>query len=205
MALKILKDGKNPTNTNSYLVFDDEKKFAYLIDPSNKSKLFQEKIEELNLKLKYILLTHAHWDHILKLDYWKQKYNVKVIASEFSKDYLSNPNLNLSSNIGEEIIANADIYLSGEYGKVEIFEYFYTPGHSYDSLVFKLGDVVFCGDVIFLESVGRTDFPGSNSFDLNKSIKNVIYNFNDNTILLPGHGANTTVEHEKKYNPFVRI
>lgn len=203
MKYKILKDGDNLVNCNSYLIYNEESKEGYIIDAPSKSKLFTEEINSKKLNIKYLLLTHGHWDHILELDYWKENFGVKVVAHEQTRKYLNEPEYNLSYKHMPGISTTADIYFDGDEGQFEIFEFVRTPGHSLDGVSYKLGNVVFCGDLIFYESVGRTDLIGSNFEDLEKSIRNVIYKLDDKTVLCPGHGQNTSVEHEKIYNPFV--
>lgn len=205
MKYKILKDGNNPVNCNSYLIYNVETLDAYIIDAPTKTKLFIDEINEKKLNLKYVLLTHGHWDHIMSLDFWRENYDIEVVAHKECETYLNNPKYNLSYRVMPEISTNADIYLEGESDEFDIFKYIRTPGHSFDSVSYILGNVVFCGDVIFYESVGRTDLIGSDPDDLVKSIRKKIYKFNDKTNLLPGHGQNTTVAHEKKYNPFVPV
>lgn len=207
MGYKILKDNDNTVSTNTYLIYDENTKDAWMIDAPDKTKQFIDFINEKNLNLKYIVLTHGHWDHIKGLDFFRNKYKAKVVAFHKSLDYLENPNLNLSYNnpYVDEIITKADIYLYEKEGEFDIFKYYYTPGHSYDHIIYKLDDkIVFCGDLIFYLSVGRTDFAGSSFDDLKKSILDIIYTkFDDKTLLLPGHGVTTQVEFEKMHNPFV--
>lgn len=208
MSLKIMQDGNSPVNTNTYLIWDEDSKDAWIIDASTKTKPFIEKIEKEGLKVKYLMLTHGHWDHILSLDFWRDKYGVKVVANEYSKDYLENPRINLSLNYSDlpDISTYADIYLKGDEGIFDIFEYYYTPGHAYDHLIYKLGNkLIFSGDLIFRESIGRTDIYGADFNDLKNSIQNIVYKkFDDETILLPGHGRSTTIKHEKDNNPWIR-
>lgn len=208
MSLKMIQDGNSLVNTNTYLIWDDETKDAWIIDATTETKPFIDKIEKEGLKLKYLMLTHGHWDHILSLDFWRNKYGAKVVAYDFSKDYLENPKINLSFNYSDlpDISTHADIYLTGEQGVFDIFEYYYTPGHAYDHLIYKLGNkLIFSGDLIFRESIGRTDIYGANFNDLKDSIQNILYKkFEDETILLPGHGSSTSIKHEKQNNPWIR-
>lgn len=207
MKLKLMKDGNSPVNTNSYLIYDEESKNAWIIDASTKTRPFIDKIKELDLNVKYLLLTHGHWDHIMSAEFWRNEYGAKIVAHEKGKDYLNDPEINGSSKYSQmpDYKLDADIYLQGDEGQFEIFKWFYTPGHSYDHLVYQLGEnIVFSGDLIFFNSIGRTDIIGANFNDLKNSIRNIIYKkFNDKTILLPGHGNNTTVLNEKQSNPWV--
>lgn len=203
MKYKILKDGINQINCNSYLIYNEEKLDAYIIDAPTKTKLFIDEIENKNLNLRYVLLTHGHWDHIVEIDFWRQEYGAKIVAHEKTRKYLNDPEYNLSYRHMPEISTDADIYIDGEKGEFDIFKFICTPGHSFDSISIILKNIIFCGDVIFYESVGRADLIGSNPQDLIKSIREVIYKFDDDTRLFPGHGQATTVGHEKINNPFV--
>lgn len=208
MSLKIMQDGNSPVNTNTYLIWDEDSKDAWIIDASTETKPFIDKIEDEGLKVKYLMLTHGHWDHILSLDFWRDKYGAKVVAHELSKDYLEDPRINASFKYSDlpDISTHADIYLEGEEGVFDIFEYYHTPGHAYDHLMYKLGNkLIFSGDLIFRESIGRTDIYGANFKDLKNSIQNIVYKkFDDETVLLPGHGGSTTIKHEKQNNPWIR-
>ena len=208
MSLKIMQDSNSPVSTNTYLIWDEDTKDAWIIDASSETKPFIDKIEEEGLKIKYLMLTHGHWDHILSLDFWREKYGVKIVAHKNSKDYLEDARINMSFKYSDipDISTYADIYLEGGEGVFDIFEYYYTPGHSYDHLMYKLGDkLIFSGDLIFRESIGRTDIYGANFEDLKSSILNIVYKkFDDETILLPGHGGSTTIKHEKQNNPWIR-
>lgn len=207
MKYSILKDGNSPVNTNTYLIYNETTKDAYIIDATTKTKKFINKIDELGLNLKYLILTHGHWDHISSAEFWRNKYGAKIVCHEYGREYLKDPKVNLS--IHHSDIPNysfePDITLEGNKGQFEIFNYFYTPGHSYDHLIYQMGNIVFSGDLIFFQSVGRTDLIGSKPRDLIESIQNIIYRaFDDDTTLLPGHGPNTTVGFEKINNPWVK-
>lgn len=208
MKFTILKDGNSPVNTNTYLIYDEVSKDAYIIDATTKTKKFIKVIDELGLNVKYLILTHGHWDHITSAEFWRDKYGAKIVCHEYGKDYLKDPSLNLSVNHFEvpNLSFDPDIILEDNVGQFEIFKYYYTPGHSYDHLIYQMGNVVFSGDLIFYQSVGRTDLKGSKPRDLKESIQNILYReFDDETTLLPGHGPNTTVGYEKINNPWVKF
>lgn len=206
MKYKLMVNNSNMASTNSYLIYDEESKDAWIIDGAFKAQKFIDKIKEEGLNLKALLLTHGHWDHIMAAEYWRDRYNIPIVIHEKGQDYLTNPKINGSFKYSDmdDYSFEADTYLQGDNGKYDIFTYYYTPGHSYDHLMYKVGNIIFCGDLIFKESVGRTDLPGSNHSDLVKSIRNVVYReFEDMTILLPGHGGQTSVGYEKLNNPWV--
>lgn len=209
MKLNIMVDGNSLINTNTYLIYDEDSKDAWIIDAPGETKPFIDKIDELGLNLRYVLLTHGHWDHIMSAEFWRDAYGAKIVAHEKGKDYLTDPKINGSFKYAdlENISFEADIYLKEDRGEFEIFRYFYTPGHAYDHLIYQLGkELVFSGDLIFYESIGRTDIIGANFNDLKSSILNIVYKeFSDESVLLPGHGRDTRVGHEKHNNPWVRV
>lgn len=205
MAYKIIKDSSSFMGTNSYLIYEEDKKIAYIIDAASKAPKFVEIIKKYNLDLKYVFLTHGHYDHILEMDFWRNKYGAKIVCNESTKEYLEDISLNLSGILGTEFTSYADIFLKDNEGQFEIIKYIKTPGHTFDGIIYLVGNLIFSGDLIFKDSVGRTDFKGSNTQDLINSIRNIVYKFDDKTIILPGHGPSTTVGYEKINNPFVPL
>ena len=201
--MRILIDNNNPMATNGYMVIDDDKS-AYIIDAPSSLSSFQKIIEEEQLDLKYILLTHGHYDHVLGLKELRSKYNAKIVAHRREEELLKDPNLNLSTIIGSSISVDADIYLEDQKGQFELFEYRLTPGHTKGSVTFIIDNYAFTGDLIFRDSIGRTDFPGGSFSELSKAVNESIFTLDDEAILLPGHGPKTQVAYERENNPFLK-
>lgn len=201
--MRVIKDNRNPMGTNSYLVIDDNTKECYIIDCASKLEAFQNIIEEENLELNYILLTHGHFDHVMGAEFLRDKYNAKIVAHVDEKSILNNENLNLSSMIRAKIEFDADIYLEGEEGVFEIFKYIHTPGHTKGGVSFLIEDRIFTGDTLFDKSIGRTDFPTGNYKTLIDVIKQKILVLDPDTIVHAGHNDDTTVGAEKMHNPFL--
>jgi len=204
----------NPFSENTYMVYNMESKEACLFDPgcSNASEqsVVKKFLEERNLKLTHLFLTHAHIDHILgyawvhdtyKLIARAHEYEIPVFqrgvesALMFGIPYEEGPNLDASLKHGDQL------ELLGE--SWELRE---APGHSPGSILFinHANKWIIAGDVLFRESIGRTDLPGGNHDALLRSIEKQFYTLPEEYTVFPGHGPETTVGHEKQFNPFIR-
>ncbi len=206
MIIKLINTGSYQVNT--YLVYDEINKKAFIVDPGGYSKLISEIIKEENLELNYIILTHGHGDHIGGVEKFIQEFpSTKLVASKEEADLLLDPNKNMSKAVtGENISLKPDIFVVDgdkiECGELELV-ILSTPGHTKGGIVIYVEDVLFSGDTIFANSIGRTDFPGGSFDEIANSIKNKIYTLPEETKILPGHMEESTVGNEKKYNPFV--
>ena len=196
----------NHLGTNCYFVYDKEK--AVIIDPSGEPEIIFEEIENLNVKVIAVFLTHAHWDHILALDEVVTKYNVNVYMGRNEEDWLKEPTKNLSVRASEEIghlVYDIEPIILDE-GEHKIdgiaFSVLETPGHSPGSLSYVFDGYIVSGDVLFNGGIGRTDLPGSNHPDLITSITEKLFKLPDDTVVYPGHGEPTTIGDEKLTNPF---
>lgn len=192
------------TQTNCYILGCSKTKEAMIIDPGSEKDKIIEKINSLNLIPKYIILTHAHGDHIGAASDLKKYYNIPICVHHMDLNMLSNADLNYSEMIFDKpisiktdmILDNTDVLNLGTL-KVEII---HTPGHTHGSISLKCNDVIFCGDTLFKESIGRTDLVGGSYNKLINSIINRLLILPDNTIVYPGHGPETTIGYEKKNN-----
>jgi hydroxyacylglutathione hydrolase len=209
--VEIVTFNLGPIENNTYLISDPSSHDAVVIDPSFDIHSVLEQITDLKLRVKNILLTHAHFDHIAGVN-------------ELHKALLDDPNVGLHSldlalwrergkaldyGFQLEPVPDPDHFLDdGESLSVGGFhiDVLHTPGHSPGHVVFSIPDIqaIVCGDVIFAGSIGRTDLPGGNHFQLLNSIRTKILCFPDETRLLPGHGPETTVGVERLNNPFLK-
>ena len=192
---------------NNYLLIDEDSKEAALIDCTDYISELGAVLNEYDAKLKYILLTHGHFDHIMGVPKIKQEFGAKVYLHKDDKELVDNSDEFMISvgmqpfehpEIDKYIDEGEEIYL----GKNKI-EVIHLPGHTQGGVGYLVDGMLFSGDSIFLESIGRTDLPGGNHKQLIESIKNKIFSLDGDTILYVGHGTNSTVEHEKKYNEYV--
>ena len=194
-------------STNCYIVYDNETKEAAVFDPSENGSLILKRLEELKLNLKYIVITHSHCDHIGALDELKISTDAKVCVGINDKDALNDSYLSLCVHFGQRAPeSNVDIIIKDgdklTLGKNELM-FIHTPGHTKGGICAYWKDNLISGDTLFLESVGRSDFPGGSMTELVTSIKNKLFVLPDDTKVYPGHGDSTTIGHEKMNNPFI--
>lgn len=194
--------------TNCYIVWESNK--ALIIDPGAEPSVVKDWLEEHNIQPLAILLTHAHFDHIGGVDTLRDYYHIPVYLHENEQEWLGNPRLNGSALFPvEDIVARAsDEFLTAGKMKLDLFQFEirYTPGHSPGgvSFIFPKEKLVVSGDCLFAGGIGRTDLPGGNQTQLLTSIKNELYTLGNSYKVYPGHGPTTTIENEKKNNPFVK-
>ncbi len=193
---------------NCYLVWHDQTKKGFLVDPGTYSEAITDFIKENNIELECIVLTHAHGDHIGGLERFMSEFNAPVYIHEKEAPILKDANKNESLGIvGYKIEIDADRLLKDgeelEIGGIPI-KILHTPGHTPGGMCIYVGSYLISGDTLFAESIGRTDFRYSSTDDLINAVKNKLYSLPDDTIVLPGHGLETSIGHEKKRNPFVR-
>lgn len=197
-------------STNCYIVYREGNKRALCIDPSDKGTKIYEYMKELGVELDTILLTHSHFDHILGVERLLELAKVKMIAGEDERELCENPELNMSKDIRRPTTVAPDYFCKDG----EILEFkeaqlrcrvLFTPGHTKGSICFYFEEdkVLISGDTLFLESVGRADLPTGSMGQLVRSVKEKLFPLDDDTLVYPGHGDETTIGHEKKYNPYV--
>jgi len=201
----------NDFQTNAYLLYDETNE-AVIIDGAANSNYEFERLNNFittnNLKLKYILNTHGHLDHICGNFHLKNTYNVPILMN-FEDNYLVDNSLNFAYAYGfvMEKPPQADLDIKDKsiitFGNTNI-EVITCPGHTPGGVVFHVekDNILIVGDSLFQQSIGRTDLPGGNYETLIENIKNKIFTLNPQTIVFPGHGPETTIEDEIKYNPF---
>ncbi len=204
MEIKVLKLGD--IEVNCYLITTQNS--ALVIDCGFYDKQIADFLKENSNKDRMILLTHAHFDHIGGALLLREETGVKIAIGEKENQFLSDHNINLSKMFGAELKPfSADVLLKdGEILKIGDIEIrvMETAGHTLGSVSYLINNVLFSGDTLFYESIGRTDFPTGSFFTLSNSIKK-LYELDGNIEVLSGHGPKTTISHEKLYNPFVKL
>lgn len=198
-----------PVQENTYIIFNNNQE-AVVIDPGSEGNRIINTIESLNVKPLAILLTHAHFDHIGAVDAVREKYKIPLYLHKKESDWLTNTKKNGSNHFGQSITANPASHLLSDNDRfLKIgnfsFEILLTPGHSPGSISYYLKNAgaVFSGDALFAGSIGRTDLYGGNQEILLKSIHQKLLNLPEETMVLSGHGPETTIAMEMDSNPFL--
>jgi len=179
---------------------------AVVIDPGFKNDKILRFLEENKNKERLILLTHAHFDHVGYAEELRKLSGVKIAIGELDNPALADTEYNLSYAFGVDMKPfEADVLLKdGEefsIGSLKI-KVMHTPGHTKGSVCYLMGEILFSGDTLFYESIGRDDFKGGNGAELNSSLLKLL-ELPDYISVLPGHNRDTTIAHERKYNPYI--
>ncbi len=193
---------------NNYLVVNPDTRRAILIDACEDYANILRQLDALKAELVYLINTHGHGDHIAGNGPILERTGARLLIHRLDEPFLRDPNLNMSAMLGVTLQSpSPDRYLE-EGDVVEMdgirLQVLHTPGHTPGHISLLANGIAFVGDVIFRESIGRTDFPYASHEQLIDTIRTKIYTLPDDTVLLNGHGPETTVRHEKAFNPFVR-
>ncbi len=207
--LNVYRINSGPFDSNCFIIHPKESKEAALIDPGHNDPQILETVEKNFLNVKYILITHAHIDHIAGLKDLKNIFESETVLHKNERKMLEMVPAQ-ARMFGLEDIPDLtgyiDTWISGKesffIGKTEI-KSVNMPGHTLGGTGFLSEGNLFAGDVLFDGAIGRTDLPGGDYNQLIGSIKNSIMTLEGNTVVYPGHGINTTVEKEKRTNPFL--
>ena len=193
-----------PIENNNYLIIDEDTKEAALIDCSSEDENIDLEIKKQGANLKYVLLTHGHFDHIAGI---KNQKDYKVLMHKNDLDWVNKVNTYLPM-FGMSMMEIPEInqYINDgdviKLGNLEI-KVIHTPGHTQGGVCFLVERNLFSGDTIFRESVGRCDLEGGNFNQIVESIESKIFTLPDDTKIYPGHGRMTSVEWEKEHNSFM--
>ncbi|SHE62566.1 Glyoxylase, beta-lactamase superfamily II [Seinonella peptonophila] len=198
-----------PLGTHTYLLTDEQRKEAIVLDPGYDPVSLLQKIEEYSCQVQAIVLTHAHFDHIGGLNQLREYTKAKVYLHQQEASWLADPSKNGSAQLPLEFMVtceSADILLKGNEKIRWIgreFQILHTPGHSPGSISLYHEPYLFSGDAIFRQSIGRTDLYQGNYDQLITSIHRKLLTLPSETTIFPGHGSKTNIDFERKYNPFL--
>ena len=192
---------------NMYLVMDEKSHDAVLIDAPQDIPELKNVVDELGANVKYILITHGHFDHIMGLNSLKKTLNAPAVICK--DDLAISDNVNEFTRLFgvpdivpptyEKFVKNGDVLDVGDM-QIKVIQ---TPGHTEGGVCYLIGENLFSGDTLFKQSVGRTDLFGGNLEKIRYSVKEVLFKLDENIKVFPGHGPITTIAYEKKYNEII--
>lgn len=203
--MKIACYAAGSVGTNNYVVSDDNGITA-IIDCDGSPAPLYSYIEKNNLKVTHILLTHGHYDHIGSVNEVAEHFGCTIVGSAKEMRVFTDPSINCSRFCGGDIIVHPDVLVKNgdvvKVGDME-FEVLETPGHTEGSISFLCKDTLFSGDTLFQGSCGRTDLPTGDWNEIIQSLKKLAALPGDYQVY-SGHGPATTLEIERKTNPYMR-
>ena len=199
-----------PVQTNCYLIGNPETEQVLIIDPGADADAIREEIRSMNMMPAAILLTHGHFDHIGAVRELLTVYDIPVVAGKGAEDFLKDYGKVAPGAFQEHFTETQMHFPIAKYAEdEELIEYggfpitcLATPGHTEDGMCyfFPTESVLFSGDTLFMESVGRTDLPTGDMKVLAAPIRRQLYQLPSETLVFPGHGPATNIEYEKRYN-----
>jgi hydroxyacylglutathione hydrolase len=208
MIIKMLAVGAFAANC--YIVGSSSSNEGMIIDPGGDAEIIMGTVQQAELSISVIVVTHAHVDHVGALREVQQKTNAQFAIHEAEKGFVFSTPMRMLTSLGvspvkspprpDRLLKDGDMIDLGDLH----FEVLYTPGHSSGGICLSGHGVVFSGDTLFKLGIGRTDFPGMSHERLMKSIREKLMVLPDETIVYPGHGPATTIGDERRGNPFLQ-
>ncbi len=200
--------------TNCYFLYREGQREVIVIDAPDRGADICGTLEKNGFHVAGILLTHGHFDHIWGAEELRDAAGrqagepVRIYACEDERELLKDTRMNVSRQMGRPCQVEADVYVKDgdEITAAGITcRVIATPGHTAGGCCYYVEEAgyLLCGDTLFLESVGRTDFPTGSMGTLVRSVREKLFVLPDETKVYPGHGDSTTIGHEKRYNPFL--
>lgn len=205
--IKVGKIVLGACQTNCYYVYREESKECIFIDPADQGGDIFKALDRNGFQIKAILLTHGHFDHIWGSKELRELSGAPIYALDAEAELLRDSGKNVSAQVGRPYTLEADEWLKdGQILTIAgiTLKVIAVPGHTAGGASFYVeeGHLVFSGDTLFQESVGRTDFPTGSMSMLVRSVKDKLFLLPEDTEVYPGHGDSTTIGHEKQFNPF---
>lgn len=197
-----------PVRTNCYVLLNTKTKEAVIVDPADRAGDITGFLKEKGVTLQAILLTHGHFDHIMGAAALAQEHHVKIYANLKEKELLARSDMNYSDTLGLEYGMEPDEFFTD--GTVFQFAGFSiqtidTPGHTAGGTCFYLKEqnILFSGDTLFRDTIGRTDLPTGSFSTLLSSVKGKLMQLPDEVQVFPGHGAVTSIGYERVNNEYL--
>ena len=214
MGLLVHRLVVSPFETNCYIVAcpprslgDESTREAVIIDPGDEAHLISDAVYGCDVTVTGIVNTHGHADHIGANAALKGEFDCPIMVHELDARFLTDPEANLSTSLGPGMVSPPADRLLKEGDEIAVgsltLKVIHTPGHTPGGICLLGADVVFSGDTLFMDGIGRTDFPGGSQEQLMRSIRSKLLILPDDTLVYPGHGPSTTIAREKRENPFL--
>ena len=199
MKVKLLRVG--PIGTNCYILEDDQTNLAAVIDPGDEPELIQEALEKEGVEVRYLLLTHGHYDHTTAVPALHRVYpQADIYIHQADANGAGSTLFPLAGEVDDlKLYDEGDVIRLGDH-EIQVL---HTPGHSPGSVTLKVEDVLFTGDTLFAGSCGRTDLRGGSYEEIMASLKR-LGQLEGDFHVCPGHDRTSTLERERQYNPFLR-
>ena len=199
MKVKLLRVG--PIGTNCYILEDDQTNLAAVIDPGDEPELIQEALEKEGVEVRYLLLTHGHYDHTTAVPALHRVYpQADIYIHQADANGAGSTLFPLAGEVDDlKLYDEGDVIRLGDH-EIQVL---HTPGHSPGSVTLKVEDVLFTGDTLFAGSCGRTDLRGGSYEQIMQSLKR-LGELKGDFHVCPGHEATSTLERERKTNPYLR-
>ena len=198
MKVKLLRVG--PIGTNCYILEDDQTNLAAVIDPGDEPELIQEALEKEGVEVRYLLLTHGHYDHTTAVPALHRVYpQADIYIHQADANGAGSTLFPLAGEVDDlKLYDEGDVIRLGDH-EIQVL---HTPGHSPGSVTLKVEDVLFTGDTLFAGSCGRTDLRGGSYAQIMQSLKR-LGELKGDFHVCPGHEATSTLERERRSNPFL--
>ena len=204
--MKIERYGDYGMAANCYLLTDDAETVAVVVDPSVPYADLLSRRGRAIPPITAVLLTHAHYDHMIAIEDWRARAPLALHRSDAPA--LGDPDLNVYRMFGvaengtspaERLLDEGDVITVGK----ETLTVLHTPGHTPGSVCYAAGNLLLTGDTLFAGTIGRTDLPGGQEEAMRRSLGR-LFALDADILLYPGHGPQTSIEREMKYNPYVQ-